>query len=81
MTILKNTIVHERVRSTIEAYRADRPFDLITMRMVTEHITDLAAAVTLLARLTVPVRSPRGPVARRWAQAPISPGPAHEAAP
>jgi SAM-dependent methyltransferase len=53
-TILENAFVHERVRSTIEDYRSDQPFDLITMRMVAEHIDDPAAAVASLARLTAP---------------------------
>jgi SAM-dependent methyltransferase len=53
-TILENAIVHERIRSTLEGYRSDRPFDLITMRMVAEHIDDPAAAVASLARLTAP---------------------------
>ena len=53
-TILENAIVHERIRSTIEDYRSDRPFDLITMRMVAEHIDDPAKAVASLARLTAP---------------------------
>jgi SAM-dependent methyltransferase len=51
-TILENSIVHEQARSTIEDYRNDHPFDLITMRMVAEHINDPAAAVASLARLT-----------------------------
>lgn len=53
-TIERNTIVHRRVRSTLEDYHPEEAFDLVTLRMVAEHITEPEAAVAALARLTRP---------------------------
>jgi SAM-dependent methyltransferase len=47
-----NDIVHERAQCVLEDYVTDRRFDLVTLRMVAEHITDPAGAVGALARLT-----------------------------
>lgn len=52
--VLKNAFATERVQSTIEAYRADRQFDLVTMRMVAEHIDDPDAVAATVARLLRP---------------------------
>jgi 2-polyprenyl-3-methyl-5-hydroxy-6-metoxy-1,4-benzoquinol methylase len=49
-----NTEVHERAKCLLEDYHTDRRFDLLTMRMVAEHITDPEAAVAALARLAKP---------------------------
>jgi SAM-dependent methyltransferase len=49
-----NPYVHERAKSTLEAYQTDRQFDLITLRMVAEHICNPEAAVAALSRLTKP---------------------------
>jgi SAM-dependent methyltransferase len=51
-TLEENPFVHQRVRYPIEAYQADDPFDVVTLRMVAEHIIDPDAAVSALARLT-----------------------------
>jgi SAM-dependent methyltransferase len=53
-TLDENPFVHERVKCRIEDFHPDEPFDLVTLRMVAEHITDPAAAVKALARLTRP---------------------------
>jgi SAM-dependent methyltransferase len=53
-TIHDNTLVHEKQQTTIERVATDRRFDLITLRMVAEHITDPAEAVAALARLAKP---------------------------
>lgn len=53
-TIERNSFVHQRVRSTLEAYQPAEPFDLVTLRMVAEHITEPEAAAAALARLTRP---------------------------
>jgi len=53
-TLEENPFVHERVKCAIEDYRDDRTFDLITLRMVAEHLTDPGVAVRSLARLTRP---------------------------
>jgi SAM-dependent methyltransferase len=47
-----NDLVHERVQCPLEDYVTDRRFDLVTLRMVAEHITDPVGAVVALARLT-----------------------------
>jgi SAM-dependent methyltransferase len=52
--ILANTLVHERARCMLEDYRTDLQFDLITLRMVAEHIAEPGSAVTELARLCKP---------------------------
>ena len=49
-----NCFVHERVRGTLNDYRPRQGFDLVTLRMVAEHLTDAQAAVAALARLTKP---------------------------
>jgi SAM-dependent methyltransferase len=50
----ENALVHEKVKSLLEDYRPNRGFDLITLSMVAEHITDPRAAVQSLAGLTRP---------------------------
>ncbi len=52
--IYANEFVHERVRSTIEAFEAPRSFDLATFRMVAEHVQQPRAVVEALARLLKP---------------------------
>ena len=49
-----NDLVHEKVKSSIQDYRADRCFDLITLSMVAEHITNPLPAVQSLAHLARP---------------------------
>jgi 2-polyprenyl-3-methyl-5-hydroxy-6-metoxy-1,4-benzoquinol methylase len=53
-TLYENPYVHERVKSTLQNYRTQQTFDLITLRMVAEHLTEPRAAVSALARLTKP---------------------------
>lgn len=52
--IQENTLLQHRAQCSLEAYAPDRQFDLITMRMVVEHISDPDAAVAALGRLTRP---------------------------
>jgi SAM-dependent methyltransferase len=49
-----NTFAHRKVQAFIEDFAADEPFDLLTLRMVAEHITKPDAAVAAIARLTKP---------------------------
>jgi SAM-dependent methyltransferase len=53
-TILENPFVHVRVQSEIENYCSDRTFDVVTLRMVAEHIANPDQAVRSLAALTRP---------------------------
>jgi 2-polyprenyl-3-methyl-5-hydroxy-6-metoxy-1,4-benzoquinol methylase len=52
--ILDNPFVHVRVQSPIEDFHSDQTFDLITLRMVAEHIANPAAVVQSLERLAGP---------------------------
>jgi SAM-dependent methyltransferase len=52
--IEENCIVHQRVKTSIEEYQSDQTFDLATLRMVAEHLTQPTAAVAALARLVRP---------------------------
>lgn len=48
----ENPLLHERFKGTLEAFQTDRRFDLITLRMVAEHIADPAGTAAALARLS-----------------------------
>ena len=50
----ENPYVHEKAQCLLEDYAAPRRYDLITLRMVAEHVADPEAAVAALARLTQP---------------------------
>jgi len=50
--IQENEFVHEKVQCSLEEFRIDRTFDLITMRMVVEHIENPAEVMAALQRLT-----------------------------
>src|SRR5262245_40186768 len=39
-TIDENDLVHERVKTSIEGYQTERTFDVVTMRMVAEHVAE-----------------------------------------
>jgi 2-polyprenyl-3-methyl-5-hydroxy-6-metoxy-1,4-benzoquinol methylase len=51
-TIEENDFVHEKACTVIEDVTIDRSFDLITLRMVAEHIVHPEAAMAAVARLT-----------------------------
>lgn len=53
-SIHDNVYVHERVQATIEEFQPSETFDLITLRMVAEHITNPREALAALARLARP---------------------------
>ena len=50
--ITENEIVHLREQTFVEDYHPNRQFDLITLRMVAEHIRNPESAVQALSRLT-----------------------------
>lgn len=52
--IQENPLLHERAQCVLQDYWTERRFDLITLRMVAEHIDEPVAALTALARLTKP---------------------------
>ena len=49
-----NPFVHERARCRIEEYEAEQRFDLATLRMVAEHITDPPRVIAKLRELLGP---------------------------
>ena len=49
-TILENPFVHERQVATIEDFQHSEKFDLITLRMVAEHIVDPKSAVASISK-------------------------------
>lgn len=49
-----NPYLHHRAKCMLEEFDAPQPFDLITLRMVVEHIVNPEAAVAALARLCKP---------------------------
>jgi len=50
-TIQENPFVHRRVQSPLEDFAPEQPFDVITARMVVEHVQNPAAFVDQLRRL------------------------------
>jgi SAM-dependent methyltransferase len=52
--VLENRFVTERFQGMVEDYPADRQFDLVTLRMVAEHITNPEVAVRKLAGMLKP---------------------------
>ena len=50
----ENPLIHERFKGLLEDYHTDRRFDLVTLRMVAEHISNPSAAVAALSRLCSP---------------------------
>ena len=49
-----NPFVHQRAKCEIQDYRTDLKFDLVTLRMVAEHIRDPKSTVQVLSRLVKP---------------------------
>ena len=52
--IHENPYVHERAQAMIEDYQATEPFDVLTLRMVAEHISKPQEAVATMAKLLKP---------------------------
>ena len=50
--INENVFLHERANCLLENYRTEQQFDLVTLRMVAEHITTPETTAASLARLT-----------------------------
>jgi SAM-dependent methyltransferase len=50
----QNTAVHERIRTSIEDFDTPQRFDVVTLRMVAEHLRSPRRAVAALSRLTRP---------------------------
>jgi SAM-dependent methyltransferase len=70
-TINENDLVHERIRKSIEEFQSERTFDLVTLRMAAEHVTDPERAVAALARLTRPGGRVVVYTVNRWSPVPM----------
>ena len=53
-TIEHNTVVHQRIRCGVEELGRIGPFDLVSLRMVAEHLPDPAAAVAAITGVVAP---------------------------
>lgn len=53
-TLDENPYVHERVRTTFEAFDGKGAFDLVTLRMVAEHVAQPESVVAAVARALAP---------------------------
>ena len=51
--IFENDYIHRRVRGSIEDFESDTYFDLVTLRMVAEHLTDPVRVMQALSRVVV----------------------------
>jgi SAM-dependent methyltransferase len=67
----ENAIVHERAKCLIEDYRSDRGYDLISMRMVAEHIAHPAHAAAAIAKLVRPGGRIVIYTVLKWSPAPV----------
>jgi len=54
LTLEENAFVHERVRMPIEAFDGRHRFDLVSLRMVAEHVTDPPSVVASIASALKP---------------------------
>ena len=70
-TVKENAFVHQRVNSSVEDYRCDQAFDLVTLRMCAEHVADPDRAVAALSRLTKPGGKVIIYTINRWSPVPI----------
>lgn len=70
-TLDENPYVHERVRGTIDGYSPEAPFDLVTMRMVAEHVDRPADTVAALQRCTRPGGLAVVYTVARWSPVPV----------
>lgn len=51
-TLLENPFVHKKISQRLDDFRSDTIFDLVTMRMVAEHVENPASVACALARCT-----------------------------
>jgi len=52
--VQENPFLHDRAQCLLQDFRTDEQFDLITARMVVEHVSDPPTALATLARLAKP---------------------------
>jgi SAM-dependent methyltransferase len=70
-TIDENAFVHQRFKTRIEDFRSDKLFDLVTFRMVAEHITNPQQVIESLVKLTKPGGKVVIYTVNRWSPVPL----------
>jgi SAM-dependent methyltransferase len=70
-TIKENPFVHERAHVAVEHYHTHHTFDVVTLRMVAEHVTSPDGTAAALARLTKPGGAVVVYTINRWSPVPI----------
>ncbi|MDP6928257.1 MAG: class I SAM-dependent methyltransferase [Planctomycetota bacterium] len=71
-TIAENAFVHEKVCGHIDDYEPEKPFDLVTMRMVAEHVEHPEHTVAALSRLVAPGGLCVVYTVNRWSPIPLA---------
>jgi SAM-dependent methyltransferase len=70
-TILENPFLHEKIQGTVADLDGRRRFDLVTMRMVAEHVTDPGALLSALRGSMAPGGLLVVYTINRWSPVPI----------
>ncbi len=70
-TIKENPFLHERFQCSIEDVPLDRTFDIVTLRMVAEHIACPEQSVSTIARMTRPGAQIVIYTVNRWSPVPV----------
>lgn len=70
-TLAENPFVHEKVEIPIQEFWSKTPFDLVTMRMVAEHVARPFELAQTLSRCTVPGEHVVVYTVNRWSPVPL----------
>jgi SAM-dependent methyltransferase len=70
-TLEENDFVHRRVRGLVQDLPAESEFDLVTLRMVAEHVAEPQQMLDTLARLVVPDGLVVIYTVNRWSPVPV----------
>ena len=70
-TLAENEFVHERVHCLFDEYEADRPYDLLTLRMVAEHVEHPERVVAALDKAAKPGTLVVIYTVNRWSPVPL----------
>lgn len=70
-TLAENPFVHEKVFAPIDEFTTDRRFDLVTLRMVAEHVEQPQRVVGVLAACTAPGGLVVVYTVNRWSPVPM----------
>ena len=70
-TVQENPYTHERFQGYLEDYETDHRFDLVTLRMVAEHVVDPDSLATALARVSAPGARIIVLTVHKWSPVPV----------